>query len=238
MNPLPRKVADGVRRVLDNQPVAARTAAPEVTASEARRPELQGQFSLVLLQGWLVTVLRQIYSTATASTFPGVTWLWSPGDATGTDKLWISSSGEFAPKTAGFLPALLVKLNDGETTGLTAGRREESLGTDASTQTEGFVTVYRGTVQIVVLCDDEMPCLALTSNTLEMMRAAAPAVKRDFCFTEFGTIGWAAPRPDPADGAPRRHKGEVRLAYVYRDTWSLSSERPLIKVFDFSASIH
>lgn len=237
MNPIHRKVADGVRRVLEPQPVAARTAVPEVTASEATRPELQGQFSLVLLQGWIVAVLRQIYASAAASTFPGVTWVWSPGDTTGPDKLWIGSSGEFAPKTAGFLPALLVKLNDGETTGLTGGRREDSLGTDASTQTEGFVTAYRGTIQIVVLCDDETPCLALTSNTLEMMRSAAPAVKRDFCFTDFGTIGWAAPRPDPADGAPRRYKGEVRLSYVYRDTWSLSSERPRIKVFDFNASI-
>lgn len=236
MNPHAKKMADGVRRIAPDPAGTPATAAPIVTASQQVRPELMGPFNLVVLQGWIIAAVRRIYAEP-VSLFPGLSVHWSADTRPGTDRVWIGSSGEHVTTGAGFLPAVLVRLNDGELTGLAGGRNAARLGNDGSTQTTEYASTYKGTIQLVCLANGEGACLALVSNLLDAVKASADTIRDAFCFASFGVIGWATPRPDKADTAPDRYKGEVRIAYEYRDTWSLASEAPRIKVFDFRASL-
>ena len=237
MNPGAPKLADGIRRVALDTGATHTVADPRVAAGEQGRLDVSAPFNLVLLQGWMISVMRTLFEEPANALFPQAALRWSPGQhSTGPACLWIDSAGAFKPREAGFLPAVLVRLNDGEVGGLTKGRGTDIIGRDDAAQTTAYATTYRGTVQFIALADGESPCLLLVSEVLDRLKAAATQVRDTFCFARFDVIGFAVPRTDKADGAPNRYKGEVRVSYEYCDTWTLSSEAPRIKVFDFKAS--
>lgn len=229
-------------------PAAARHASAAEVGANGNIPAHEAPFNLLMLRDYAIEIVTALWSEPTSFLFPEqsarIAFNRLPAEPAAKAEaqkngIYVTSAQAWNPASPDFLPAIYVSVGDG-TLAAPSGSGMKQAATNYLTESAetDYETRASGTIRFVHEAMTEVEALAIMSNTLDMLTAFAPVIRRDWCMQIFDVAGWSVPVPVNTDAKPSRFKSVITCAYSKSQKWTLRQAAPRLKRLQFLTSLH